>query len=352
MSGHRTHRTARWLWASRTVGARLARVALLPAGLFYAVAIEARALAYRLGVLPSQRLPLPAVAVGNLSVGGAGKTPVAAWIARQAIARGLVPGILLRGYGEDEVQVHRRLVPGAIVVANPDRRLGAAAAREQGAGFLVLDDAFQRLDVARDCNLALVSAEQARLPRWPLPAGPWRESWGALRRADAIVVTRKRVGAEEARRLAERLAARWAPRPVAVAHLALSAFTGMRTSAELPDEVLRGQRVLAVAGVADPESFGVQLRQTGAAVRLAGYPDHYGFVPGDVSRLLRAATEADAGYVVVTEKDAVKLRGLWPAEAAEPLVARQELRWEWNGDAITVVLERLMAAARTIPNHP
>ncbi|HTR20643.1 MAG TPA: tetraacyldisaccharide 4'-kinase [Gemmatimonadales bacterium] len=351
MSISLTHRAARWLWASRAPTARLARVALLPLAVVYAAAIEARLLAYRWGLVAVHRLPLPAVGVGNLSVGGAGKTPVAAWVAQEIARAGLKPGILLRGYGADEVLVHQRLVPDAIVVANPDRVAGAAVAREQGAAALVLDDAFQRLDVGRDLNLALVAAEQARLPHWPLPAGPWRERWGALRRADAILVTRKRVGAEEARRLAEQLTVDWAPRPVAVAHLALTGFTGMRSGDTHPGEVLRGRRALAVAGVADPESFGVQVRATGASVRLAGFPDHHPYDPTDVGRLVREAAGAAADYVVVTEKDAVKLRALWPSEAAEPLVARQALRWEWNGDAITSALARLLSTARTPSNH-
>lgn len=347
MSVALTHRAARWLWASRAPAARVTRVALLPLALIYAAVIELRRLAYGLGIVPVKRMSLPVVSVGNLSVGGAGKTPLAAWIAEQVAAAGLKPGILLRGYGGDEVLVHRRLVPGGVVVANPDRAAGADLAREQGADVLVLDDAFQRLDVARDLNLVLLAAEQARFPRWLLPAGAWREREGALARADGIVVTRKRAGADEARRLAEQVAKRWAPRPVAVAHLALIGFTGMETGTVRGEDLLRGRRALAVAGVADPESFGVQVRATGASVRLEGFPDHHPYSPGDVARLLQEAADAAADYVVVTEKDAVKLRALWPEEAAEPLVARQSLRWEWNGEAIAVLLARIIAAART-----
>jgi tetraacyldisaccharide-1-P 4'-kinase len=105
-----------------------------------------------------------------------------------------------------------------------------------------------------------------------------------------------------------------------------------------------------VAGVADPESFGVQVRAAGASVRLAGFPDHHPYGPADVARLVREAGQAGADYVVVTEKDAVKLRALWPAEAAEPLVARQVLRWEWNGDAITTALHRFLTPAHPTSN--
>jgi tetraacyldisaccharide 4'-kinase len=117
-----------------------------------------------------------AIAVGNLAVGGTGKTPLAAWIAAYALRRGARPAILLRGYGGDETLVHERLTPEAIIVADPDRRAGAARARAAGATVLVLDDAIQRLDVARDVNIAVLSAEgDAALAA---PGGPWREGGG------------------------------------------------------------------------------------------------------------------------------------------------------------------------------
>src|SRR5205085_666480 len=93
-------------------------------------------------------------------------------------------------------------VPEARVVANPDRVAGAERAVSEGAQVLVLDDAYQRLDVHRDLNIAVVSAETTRAVAWPLPAGPWREGLGALDRADAIVVTRKRATREAAAKLA------------------------------------------------------------------------------------------------------------------------------------------------------
>ena len=139
-------RVISWLWGPSTA-ARLTRAPLiLPAGVYWTV-MKLRAARARADAV---RLPLPTIAVGNLSVGGTGKTPLAAWIAVYCAARGRTPGILLRGYGGDEPLVHRRLVPQAVVVANPDRVAGAVAARAQGAQVLVLDDAYQLLGVGRD----------------------------------------------------------------------------------------------------------------------------------------------------------------------------------------------------------
>src|SRR5205823_3048880 len=154
-------RVAHWLWGA-SAAARVARVPLIPlAGAYWAVM---RLRAARARADRREREPH--------GVGGTGKTPLAAWIASYCAAHGRTPGILLRGYGGDEPLVHRRLVPQAVVVANPDRVAGAVAARAQGAQVLVLDDAYQLLGVGRDLNIAVVSAESATASPWPLPAGP------------------------------------------------------------------------------------------------------------------------------------------------------------------------------------
>ncbi len=337
---HLRPRVAHWLWWSHNFLAKVARALLVPPALLYRGVMIARAGAYRRGWLRTKKLPLPAVAIGNLAVGGAGKTPVAAWVAGFYAQRGTRPGILLRGYGGDEHRVHERLVPGAIVVPNPDRAAGAERARAAGAQVLVLDDAYQRLDVARDLNVALLNTENARAARWPLPAGPWREGWRALDRADLIVVTRRRAPAYEARRLAQQLAARWPEIPVAVAHLALQGFEGLRTRRQAKAADLAGKRVIVAAGIADPTSFAVQVRASGAIVQLLAYQDHHPYPPADVADLAQAARGAD--YVVVTEKDAVKLRDRWPADVLEPLVAVLRLHWELNGEAVERALEGIL----------
>lgn len=340
MSGSLQYRVVHWLWQRRSLPARVARVALLPVAALYGGVIRLRAAAYGWGLLRARRLPLPTVAIGNRSVGGTGKTPLAAWVARHYLARGKRPGILLRGYGGDEPEVHRRLVPQAVVVANPDRVAGAARARADGAQVLVLDDAFQLLRVARDLNILVASTEQHRRAPWLLPAGPWREPVAALARADLIVVTRKRTSAAEAAALADRLAQRWPDTPVAIAHLALGRLRGMVSGRGRPVNALTGHAVLAVSGIADPESYAVQVRSSGASVQLAAYQDHHAYDKRDVARLVQAAAGVD--YVVVTEKDAVKLRAHWPADAPEPLVAELDVHWERNEAAVVRALDTLL----------
>jgi tetraacyldisaccharide 4'-kinase len=338
------HRFANWVWWSNGAPARVARGVLLPFAMAYRTVMHTRARAYARGWLRQRALPLPAVAIGNLAVGGAGKTPFAAWTASWFASHGVKPGILLRGYRGDEQAVHQRLVPDAVVVPNPNRLKGAEQARAQGARVLVLDDAYQRLDVGRDVNVAIVSTESAphRHVAWPLPAGPWREDWSALGRADVIVVTRRRAATAESRRLVGHIRERWPDAVVASVQFALAGLRGLKSGRRLELSSLAKKRVVAAAGIADPASFAAQLRAAapGVTVQLMAYQDHHAYPPEDVARLAQVAKDAD--YVVVTEKDAVKLRNRWGTNVPEPLVAELALRWELNGDAVERVLEGVL----------
>ena len=125
-------------------------------------------------------------------------------------------------------------------MADPDRAVGAERALARGAEVLVLDDAYQRLDVRRDLNIAVVSAETTRAVRWSLPAGPWREGLHALDRADAVIVTRKRATPEAALGLAADLRHR-VNGPVAIAHLGLRFLEGMVSGTRQPAASLAGK---------------------------------------------------------------------------------------------------------------
>jgi tetraacyldisaccharide 4'-kinase len=294
--------------------------------LCYRAAAALRVRAHRRG-WGRHRIPsVPTIAVGNLTVGGSGKTPIASWIAEYFVQCGIRPALVLRGYGGDEGLVHQWRVPEAVVQEGIDRHAAAEAAVALGAQVVVLDDGYQRLDVGRDLNIAVVSAESDRAVRWTLPAGPWREPWSALGRADFVIVTRKRATRDAAEAVARKARA-YAPRAgVAIAHLTVSSFRTLRSDEAVEPALLDGAEVLVGAGIADPGSLAAQCRALGAHVRLYPFRDHHVYQDGDVRRLLHAADTLD--YVVVTQKDAVKLRRRWPAGAPEPLVALLEVVWE------------------------
>ncbi len=332
-------------WDADGAGAAL----LAPLSWLFGFGVAARNAAYDRGFLRSHALGLPAVSIGNLSVGGTGKTPVAAWVARWFSERGIRPAILLRGYGDDEPLVHAELAPGAIVVADADRVAGATRAKAQGAHVLVLDDAFQHRRAHRDVDVVIVAAEQGRARRL-LPAGPLRERRSALARAHALVVTRKSASREDA----EAVARAWAPPsrdgafPTAVVHLAPRSLLRVATSApagERPLAELQGERVVAVSAIGDPTAFEAQLRAVGAEVEPARFPDHHAFTDDDVARLARRAEGSDG--VVCTLKDAVKLRSRWPAFAPPFWYLSQAVTWERGEAILTDLLSRL-----TTPDTP
>jgi tetraacyldisaccharide 4'-kinase len=324
-------RIARKVWSGRGGWAAVARGALLLPAACYRAGTALRNAAYDLGVLPTRRLAAPSVGVGNLTVGGTGKTPLCRFVAAELGRRGCRVGILLRGYGADEAEEYRESLPRAVVVADPDRSRGAAAAIRRGADVLVLDDCLQRRDIRPDVLLALVAAEGFGEDRWPLPAGPWREGLGALRRADAVVVTRKVAPVAEAQALAGTLAARARGGEGLVADLVPAHLLPLTGGPPVGVEALRGRTVVALCGIGAPEAFAAQLRASGAAgVRLMAFGDHHAYSGADVA-VARAAAGAD-GLVVTTGKDAVKLRRLWPPGPPECRVATLEVRVaDWTG---------------------
>jgi tetraacyldisaccharide 4'-kinase len=318
-----------------------ARAVLWPFAQAYGGVVELRSRLYDNGALRQEEAALPTIAVGNLTAGGTGKTPVAAYLVTELARLGAKPGIVLRGYGNDETEVHRRLNPGAPVVASVNRISGVEVARMQGADVVVLDDAFQHRRIRRTADVLLLSAEQLERPRRLLPAGPWRERIEAAARADLIVVTRKSATPEECARAVE-VAKSAAPGvPIAVVHLRpgdLKAFSGPES---LPLERLRQARVLAIAAIGEPGLFARQLESQGATVTLASFRDHHPFSDEDVATLARRASESD--LVVSTLKDAVKLASRWPGPSRLWYVSQQPVV-EHGVEHLNQLLKRVMDA--------
>lgn len=327
------------LWARDGAGAR----ALVPLSWLYGAVTAARNAAFDHGLLPSYPLGLPAVSVGNLSVGGTGKTPLSAWLAQHLLSAGVRPAILLRGYGDDEPLVHERLTPGAIVVADPDRVRGAATARGRGAQVLVLDDAFQHRRAQRDLDIVLVAAEQGGAHRL-LPAGPLREPRSALGRAHVLIVTRKRATAAEADAVAAQWAAEQPALTVVVATLAPGDLVRVGGTERRAVASLRGAAVLAISAIGAPAAFEGQLADLGATIESAAFADHHAFTDADVGAL--AARAAASGLAVCTLKDAVKLEGRWPRQAPALWYLSQAVTIERGAGALEGLLARTVPALR------
>jgi tetraacyldisaccharide 4'-kinase len=284
---------------------------LWPLGWIFRAAVGVRGALYRAGALRMQRVAVPVVVVGNVTVGGTGKTPVAGWLARQLALRGHRVGVVLRGYGGRERHAPRLVTPDSdpaevgdeallhalrgphVVVVGADRVAAARRAAEQGAAVVVCDDGLQHLRLVRDCEIAVVDAGRGLGNRQLLPAGPLREPASRLETVDAIVLTQR--GRSEPPRLVVH-----GPLTVTMRFEPGDAVN-LRTGERRPLDSFRGRAVHAVAGIGHPESFFAGLRAAGLRVESHALADHAALVP--------AALPFPAGAtVLMTEKDAVKCR--------------------------------------------
>jgi tetraacyldisaccharide 4'-kinase len=336
------------LWEGDGVGARVARAALSPAELLFGAITAARASLYSSGILASRPTAIPALSVGNLTVGGTGKTPLAAYLAKRLREAGAQPGIVLRGYGDDEPLVHRTLNPDVPVVVSPDRLEGIEKARHAGCDVVVLDDAFQHRRARRVADVVVISADSWHADRQHLlPAGPWRERLTAASRASLAIVTRKAASRERAESVMDSVV-RAARIPSAIVHLEAVELRQSAGAGTILTDTLRGQSVLAISGIGDPGAFVAQLVARGATVESVAFRDHHRFSAADAVTLAEKATRHDR--VVCTLKDAVKLGPLWPGPSPLWYVS-QRVAVERGGDAVDAVLTTTLLA-RSASTHP
>ena len=335
------------IWHGTDPVSRLARLALAPAAGLYRGIVAARGALYDLGIFPARRTVLPALSVGNLSVGGTGKTPVSAYIAARLRDRGGQPAIVLRGYGGDEPLVHATLNPDIPVVVSADRVAGVAKARVLGADVAVLDDAFQHRRADRWGDVVLVSADSWSAKQRLLPAGPWREPVRGLRRAALAVVTRKAATSVEAHEVVAALKATVPTLATAIVWLVPGQLRDARGTEARPLADIAGRRVHVIAAIGDPAAFIRQLEMAGATiVTTSVFPDHYDFTPNETARI--ALETGGAELVVCTLKDAVKLAPHWPAEAPRLWYVSQHVNVEQGLDILDQLLDGLLAARSTV----
>ena len=318
----------------------LVRAALWPISRAYDAAMVARSRLYDSGVLDAKTPDLPTISVGNLTVGGTGKTPFSAWLATKLKTRAN-PAIALRGYGGDETQVHRRLNPDVPVIVNPDRGAAIHEAKAHGADIVVLDDAFQHRRIARNADIVILSAEQLLRPHRMLPAGPWRERLPAARRADLLVVTRKSASATETERAKEMVSIAIPDVPIVVAYLAPDELISATDDSTMATDRLRGVPVVAFAAIGEPEPFKLQLEALGAHVSLTAFRDHHTFTDQEL-RAIASRVPTD-GFAVCTLKDAVKLASRWPGPSRLWYVS-QQLVVEQGAEDIDRLLKRVLEA--------
>jgi tetraacyldisaccharide 4'-kinase len=272
---------------------------LLPLSWLYCAIVGLRRGLYRLGWLSSKKIPVPVIVVGNITVGGTGKTPLVIWLANFLRARGFRPGVITRGYrgrnrhwpmvvlpdtpavqaGDEAVLLAR--LSGCPVVAGPDRVADAEALLAQNCNLIVSDDGLQHYRLARDVEIAVIDGERRFGNGLCLPAGPLREPPARLR----SVTLRMTHGDPQTGELGMYLET-GDFRNLADPHLR-QPFTSFHGP------------VRAVAGIGHPERFFASLRRLGLTIETHAFPDHHEFAPDDLAF-------GDGRAVLMTEKDAVK----------------------------------------------
>jgi tetraacyldisaccharide 4'-kinase len=285
----------------------------------YGAGVMLRDTMFRLGLRKVHRLPVPVISVGNLTVGGTGKTPMVAFLVEQARKLRRKPGVLARGYRRepgaelnDEGKLLRGRFPDLPQVQQPDRVAGGRRLiREHQVDLVILDDGFQHRRLHRDRDLVLVDAAHP-FPWGLLPAGDLRELPRALRRADLVVLTRaggKTEAEIEGRR--QRLCEIAGKEiPVLAAVHTPSVVVSMPDEEERGPESLSGQRVLLLSAIARPQSFEDTARELGCEV--VGHVrrrDHHHHTAAELGALVQQA-EAQSATLLVTEKDEAKLAGM------------------------------------------
>ena len=282
---------------------------LLPLSWLYAALVWLRQLAYRHGVLKSYRSMLPVIVVGNVTVGGTGKTPLVLWLAEFLSKQGFRPGIITRGYGgkaetwpqqvsagsdamlvgDEAVLLARR--SGCPVIAGPERPRSVTLLEETGCDIILSDDGLQHYALARDLEIAVIDGQRRLGNGHHLPAGPLREGAGRLASVDMVIVNGGVAATNE-----------FSMSVVASEAVSLADPANRRQLNEFADRT-----VVAIAGIGNPERFFSTLRGAGLRIEERSFHDHHPFVADDL--------KTNGKPVLMTEKDAVKCRAIAPEDS-------------------------------------
>lgn len=312
------------IWQRRGLAAAM----LLPLAALFALISAVRRLLYGRGILASGRPGVPVIVVGNVTIGGSGKTPLVIWLIEQLRARGYRPGVISRGYrrrntgiaevrsgsqardvGDEPLLIMRR--SGCPVFVGADRLATARAllAAHPACDVIVSDDGLQHYRLARDLEIVLFDSRGVG-NGWPLPAGPLREPVSRTRRAGIVVANGE---------LPEPLSEQLRERSLVSMTLRGERFFRLGSGESIGADGLRGRRIHAVAGIGNPQRFFAQLRALGLEFEAHAFPDHHAY----------SAYELDydnAQVVLMTEKDGVKCESFAGLLAADLWALRVDAR--------------------------
>jgi tetraacyldisaccharide 4'-kinase len=349
----------------------LVETLLWPASLVYGIAGRVRGWFYRAGILRQRRLDGVVISVGNLTVGGTGKTPMVLYLAEHLLDEGKHVAVLTRGYrgflkgsggdgsvagetgvvGEgsidepallrNRVGAHPERLARFCVAVGADRVARGREALAAGFDWFLLDDGFQHFKLARDLDIVLIDSSNPFGGGRLLPSGRLREAKSGLSRADMIVITRSAHAPA-----IEAMARRYSSAPIFYAMLRLDGIVRAdEPGTVVAENVWRPLRFFAYCGIGNPASFFGSLREWGVTVAgTARFPDHHIYSSGDRARIESEAKNAGAEALVCTEKDLFNFGASWRGSLSV-FYARVSLEMQ-NGDAFWTAAEEILAERR------
>ncbi len=324
--------------ARASLGIKLGLLPLWLASQLYRGLAYSHRQGFHWGWRTQHRLPCRVISVGNLTVGGTGKTPLAMWLARWCLEQGWPVAILSRGYGGecsheprvvvathtasqawstvgDEPYLLAQELPGVSVVVGRDRvQSGIYAHRQLGAQVLILDDGFQHYRLARDFDMVLIDATNPFGHGALLPRGILREPLRALQRADAVVLSRVELAGDALPVIRQRIRQVYANGPIYHLATTVEALDTEDAGGVRDATHLHRRRVVAFVGIGNPSAFAATLAQLGCEVAaLLVFRDHHPYTAADWQAIVAAADRYDAAGIVTTTKDRVRLDPAWRA---------------------------------------
>lgn len=277
----------------------------------YSFGIRVIELAYICGIRKVYAAPLLVVSVGNLTLGGTGKTPVVVLISDHYKERGKKPAVLTRGYGNDESRMLAGELNGVPVYTGQDRLKSALLAAKDKRDIAILDDGFQHRRLRRDLNILLIDGRNLFGNGFIFPRGVLREPIGSAERADLIIVTKtNNLSEDRIREIKEYAVMVSGNKPVVIAKHSPVSFTDNGGSILGLDEI-RGREIFAVSGIADPVYFDDILTGLGAKIKKRFfYQDHHKYTQSDIDRISAEGKSLGIDLIVTTAKDLVKIKDL------------------------------------------
>lgn len=291
---------------------------------FYGFLVRLHGFFYRANILKSHAAGVPVISVGNITLGGTGKTPFTLMLARHFSEKGKKTGVLIRGYGEDEWKMLEENLKdtGAEVFVGRDRVEQASIALKKQKDIIILDDGFQHRRLRRDLDIVLIDAHHPFGNRSMFPRGILREPIDGLKRGDIFILTKTDAAQDKRYALTKEIKEITKGRPVLLARHTARDFVDINGEKKEKREDLKGKTVCLLSAICDPDYFAHTAGSCGLSVGTHfSFPDHYDYRLQDLEKVIKHCERENIEYVITTEKCAVKLRPI-----AKRLKSKQKLR--------------------------